>query len=162
MARNGGKNLTVVLMALFFIALAAALYMIVTKRAKYHTNVEHFADLGNTLYMNQSMEPLNALTSMNILYKLLYTANGNLVIVKTSDGTELWSTNVKEKNVRPGKVTMNHDGNLVLYDADGKIYWTSGTNRRGVGPYRMELQNNGSIAIFDSKNENLWDSAAKN
>jgi outer membrane protein assembly factor BamB len=118
---------------------------------------EHFADLGNVLYMNQSMDPLDALTSANILYKLVYKQDGNMAIVKVSTGKELWSTSIKDTtNLKPGKVVMSHDGNVIMYDADSKIYWTSSSNNKGEAPYRMELQNDGSIAVFDAKNTVLW------
>lgn len=142
--------------------LAFSLYFLyMSKLVPNPLRVESFADLGNTLYMNQSMDPFDALTSPNILYKLIYQDDGNLVIVKVSTGKQLWSTAIKEKDVKPGKATMHHDGNLILYDANSKIYWSSGSNRKGSGPYRMEMQNDGNAAIFDSKNNKIWVSNEK-
>lgn len=130
-------------------------YTIYRKQQK-QISTEHFADLGNVLYMNQSMDAFDALTSPNILYKLVYQNDGNLSIVKVSTGKEIWTTGVKEKDVKPGKAVMAHDGNLILYDANSKIYWTTGTNNKSEGPFRLELQNDGTIAIFDAKNATVW------
>lgn len=147
----------IVLLLVIVAAAAFMIHFILQKRP--NVQLEHFADLGNTLYMNQSMEAFDALTSANILYKMIYQDDGNLAIIKVSTGKELWSTKIKEKDVRPGKATMAHDGNLILYDANSKIYWTSSTNNKGSGPYRLELQNDGYASIFDSKNEKLWSTA---
>lgn len=145
------------------LALIALIPFTLNRRRRYHriwssTKIENFADLGNVLYMNQSMDPFDGLTSANVLYKLIYKGDGNLAIVKISTGKELWSTEVKDANVKPGKVVMAHDGNLIMYDANSKIYWTSSSNNKGEAPYRLELQNDGTIAIFDSKNTIIWTS----
>lgn len=142
------------------ITLAASIYFIKNKPIKIPL-LESFADLGNTLYMNQSMDPFDALTSANILYKMIYQDDGNLAIIKVSSGKQLWSTNIKEPDVKPGKATMYHDGNCILYDADSKMYWSTGSNRKGSAPYRLEMQNDGTAAIFDTKNEKIWSSLDK-
>lgn len=119
--------------------------------------LEKFADLGNSLFMNQSMSPLEALTSTNRLYKMVYTEAGEISLVRVANGKVLWSTeSVKKDETRPGKLKMHSDGNIILYDADDKIYWTSKSNMKGQAPYRMELQNNGSLAIFDGQNKKIW------
>lgn len=156
------RNNTLFMFATVFIVLitvGVTYYYIMYKRPS--VQLEAFADLGNTLYMNQSMDPFDALTSANILYKMVYQDDGNLAIVKVSTGKELWSTATKTKDVRPGKAIMSHDGNLILYDANSKIYWTSSTNNKGVGPFRLELQNDGSASIFDSRNAKQWSTSDK-
>ncbi len=162
--RSLNKNMQIpvwiVLSVLIFSAFAY-FYFAQSRTILSPTVLETFADLGNTLYMNQSMDPFDALTSPNILYKLVYQDDGNLAIVKVSTGKELWSSHIKEKDVRPGKATMHHDGNLILYDASGKLYWSTGSNRKGSAPFRLELQNDGIAAIFDSKNDKIWVSEEK-
>lgn len=152
----------VVIIMVFITVVIATGFIAIYLRSRAPTlSVEHFADLGNTLYMNQSMDPFDALTSTNVLYKMIYQDDGKLSIVKVSTGKELWSSGVSTGDVRPGKAVMSHDGNLILYDANSKIYWTTSSNHKGVAPFRLELQNDGTAAIFDSANTKLWDSTQK-
>lgn len=159
--RYSSKNIQLVIWIVFAIIILLASAYFLFHRPRITIITEKFADLGNTLYMNQSMDPFDALTSPNILYKLVYHDDGNLAIVKVSTGKELWSSSIKDKDVKPGKATMYHDGNLILYDAASKIYWSTGSNRKGTAPFRLELQNDGTAAIFDSKNEKIWVSEEK-
>lgn len=156
MARRNMSLIHLTLIVTFAVLIIGAAIVIYNKQHQTLINLEHFADLGNTLYMNQSMDPFDALTSANVLYKLIYQSDGNLAIIKVSTGKELWSTKVKDEDVRPGKVTMSHDGNLIIYDANSKIYWTSATNHKGTAPFRLELQNDGHASVFDSQNIKLW------
>jgi hypothetical protein len=49
----------------------------------------------------------------------------------------------------PYRITMQWDGNLVIYDRWGAT-WASRTQWFGRAPYRLAIQGNGDLAIYDS------------
>jgi hypothetical protein len=51
---------------------------------------------------------------------------------------------------------LQGDGNFVLYDAGGKPIFASGTN--GHSGSRLELQNDGNLVVYDPANRPLWGS----
>lgn len=55
-------------------------------------------------------------------------------------------------------VTMQHDGNLVVYatEPDGQAIWSSKTNGKGVGPYRCTMQDDGNLVLKDSRKSEHW------
>jgi hypothetical protein len=54
--------------------------------------------------------------------------NGELVI-KNAAGTSVWSTGTSNKGVKPYKLVMQNDGNLVLYDSKDIPWWASKQGR---------------------------------
>ena len=54
--------------------------------------------------------------------------NGDLVI-KNAAGTSVWSTGTSNKGVKPYKLVMQDDGNLVLYDSKDIPWWASKKGR---------------------------------
>ena len=59
-------------------------------------------------------------------------------------------------------LSMQSDGNLVLYFRSNVPIWNTQTNGKGIGPYKVIVQNNRNIILTDSKNEVLWSSNTKN
>jgi hypothetical protein len=51
-------------------------------------------------------------------------SDGNFV-VKSADGTSLWSSNTTGQGVGPYSLTMQTDGNLVLYDSKKSPIWST-------------------------------------
>ncbi|TVU35607.1 hypothetical protein EJB05_17505, partial [Eragrostis curvula] len=73
------------------------------------------------------------------------------------DKTVVWSANPKVPvNGRGSKVSLNHDGNLVLTDVNGTVTWDSKTSSgRGT---TVALLDTGNLVIKDSNSAILWES----
>jgi len=86
-----------------------------------------------------------------------------------SNGVNSISSNPYSTLVSPlltsgSQLTIQDDGNLVLYDvASRNVHWASNTsNKEGVAPYSLQLQNNGNLIIVDSQNKQFWASNTAN
>lgn len=67
----------------------------------------------------------------------------------------VWSTGTNDKGVAPRRMTMQNDGNLVLYDANNDPIWSSDTyQENGNGQYELVLQNDRNLVLY-AKNP-LW------
>lgn len=55
------------------------------------------------------------------------------------------------------RLQMQSDGNLVAYDTDNKAFWTSKTN--GHPNSRLVLQPDGNLVIYSAANKVLWHTA---
>ena len=64
----------------------------------------------------------------------------------------LWSTGTA--GTSPGRVVMQGDGNLVIYDASGAPVWAS--NTPGNGAARAVVQDDGNFVVYDSAWQPLW------
>jgi len=51
------------------------------------------------------------------------------------------------------KLTMQGDGNLVLYKEGKKPIWASNTCAKGTGPYKLVNQADGNLVLYDSSNK---------
>jgi len=59
-------------------------------------------------------------------------------------------------------LTMQNDGNLVLYSNDhfvsSNAIWSSGTHGKGHGPHHLRMQEDGNLVVYDSHNKPTWSS----
>ncbi len=53
-------------------------------------------------------------------------------------------------------LTMQSDGNLVLYDNKHVAAWSTGTYGKGKGPYRLVMQKENNLVLYDSTNTPQW------
>jgi hypothetical protein len=108
----------------------------------------------NTLYTGQS---LNASTDCYATLK----PDGNFVLIHTLNGTEIekWSSKTNTSTApKPFKLTMQTDGNLVLYDVNGHAVWASDTQNSGEARHRLIRQSDGNLVIYAKNNEPTWSS----
>ena len=68
--------------------------------------------------------------------------------------TALWAsgTNGTESS---NHVTMQTDGNLVIYNSAGTVMWQSGTGGHSGSAYTLDLQNDSNLVIY-SPTGVLW------
>lgn len=52
------------------------------------------------------------------------------------------------------RLTLEHDGNLVLYDASGTAFWSTGTG--GSGASHLEMQNDGNLVLYTATDQYVW------
>jgi hypothetical protein len=80
-------------------------------------------------------------------------ANGVLVVRDTVADRDLWTT----KALSDDWLTLQSDGNAVLYASNGKALWSTGTG--GSGDARLIIQNDGNFVLYDnSPNRARWSS----
>ena len=101
---------------------------------------------------SRQLLPDRSVRSENGQYRLVYQADGNLVLYDNGDETALWMTHTG--GTVPGQAILQPDGNFVVYDGDGAAVWVSGTSGN-PGAY-MVVQSDGNFVIFDSADQPIW------
>lgn len=94
--------------------------------------------------------PGDKIRSTDFRFELLYQGDGNLVLSAGSQA--LWHSG--SHGTSPGRVMMQHDGHLVVYNAQGEPVWASGTAGH-VGAW-LNLQNDGNLVIYSSNGQPVW------
>jgi hypothetical protein len=107
------------------------------------------------LRSGESMRPGESLTSNTGWYRFAYQGDGNLVVYvgflsRPSDA--IWQSRTNGK--RTSRLSMQSDGNLVLYD-DNKAVWHTGTHGH-PGAY-VVMQGDGNLVIYHG-NRAIWGS----
>jgi hypothetical protein len=118
-----------------------------------------FADKGNTLRNAESMSAGLFLSSGNGYYAV-FQINGNFILYKSENITPdniAWASGSNGKGVAPRHITMQNDGNLVIYDAEGHATWASGTQGKGRSPYKLVLQTDRNLVIYDGSGAAIWE-----
>jgi lipopolysaccharide export system protein LptA len=133
--------------------------------------LEPFANYRNELVTNSGNptrlvagDTLLSSDGMNIL---TYQNDGNLVLSRF-----IWSAGVTGKAA--GRVEMQGDGNLVMYDLWNRAYWSTNTDQnnrpyhqRAQGPFSLTVQNDKNIVVYwgskpNSSGRVLWSSGTNN
>ncbi|KAF0920512.1 hypothetical protein E2562_035535 [Oryza meyeriana var. granulata] len=103
------------------------------------------------------------LTSPNADFSCgFYEVGGNafsfsIWFTNSKNKTVVWSANAKSPvNGHGSKVTLKHEGNLVLTDVNGTVSWDSKTSS-GKGT-TVVLLDTGNLMIRDSTGTELWQS----
>jgi hypothetical protein len=120
--------------------------------------LHELGDKGNTLGNGATLEAGEFLTSGNGYYAV-FQVDGNLVLFKSSSlvsSNAAWASGSKGKGAAPRRLTMQADGNLVIYDANGVVTWASGTNGKGKSPYKLVLQTDRNLVIYDASGKATW------
>ncbi|OJJ15403.1 hypothetical protein BKI52_38975 [marine bacterium AO1-C] len=92
---------------------------------------------------NHALQKGEALVSNNGHYQLIYQKDGNLVLSKTADKTQLWASKTTDK--ASDKVVMQADGNLVMYEGATQV-WAS--NTAGHPNAYLTIQMDGEAIIY--------------
>ena len=93
-------------------------------------------------------------TSQDTRFHLVYQGDGNLVLYMDTGGglSALWSAESNDSN--PGVVSMQGDGNLVVYNGSMVPTWQAGTG--GYWGSVLAVQNDGNAVIYDWTGLPLW------
>ena len=78
--------------------------------------------------------------------------DGNFVIYHGEHHTSehaIWASNTSEKGHAPRRLTMQEDGNLVLYDAHNHPHWSSNTYNQGHKGHKAKMQDDGNFVVYD-------------
>ncbi|KAJ3692202.1 hypothetical protein LUZ60_012552 [Juncus effusus] len=103
----------------------------------------------NVLYTGQVLSAGNTLTQGS--YTLSMQKDCNLVLYANTNS--FWATNTAGKGSNC-YVTMQSDGNLVVYDGSKRVMWASNTNR-ATGNYVLVLQPDRNLVIYGGS---IWSS----
>lgn len=106
----------------------------------------------DTLFAGQTLRPVHQLTSADGRFRAVMQTDGN--VVGYGPQGVVWATGTGG----PGnRITMQKDGNAVLFGADNSVKWSSGT--RGTN-LRLGVNNAGSLIIVNTKDDVVWTSQA--
>jgi hypothetical protein len=101
---------------------------------------------GGTMLPGQEME------TPDRHYKLVFQADGNLVLYSETSGHALWNS------VSFGSggqyLMLQDDGNLVLYNANYQAIWNSKTNGRGGS--QLAIQTDGNLVLYNYAGKAPW------
>ncbi|MBE8970408.1 lectin [Nostocales cyanobacterium LEGE 12452] len=99
--------------------------------------------------------PGESIYSPNGAVRLTYQTNGDLVVV---DGGNFITSISKTGGSEPGIVTLQADGNLVLYNKSYQSLWASSFYCNGS---YLKVQDDGNVVIYVPNSNDrgaLWDS----
>ena len=113
---------------------------------------------GDTATASATLNPGDALTSLDGGYKAVMQTDGNFVIYNSGGGATWALQTVNAPWYGPGrKAVMQTDGNFVVYNPDGSVVWATGSNNSN-SPSKIIMQNDGNLVIYDSTGATRWSS----
>ena len=89
-------------------------------------------------------------------FRLDLQKGGNLAVIRTDGGETIWQTGTAGDGAE--YLTMQKDGNLVLYAGDGTPLWATGTD--GQGGARVVIQSDGNLVLRTDEGKSIWQSNA--
>lgn len=118
----------------------------------YTATVVNPTNLGytNAILSVGDMYPGQSLQTANRKYEFILQLDGNLVLY--SNGKPLWSSVTHGQSV--SRLSMQGDGNLVLYTANNVATWYSHTY--GNGPSSLVMQDDGNAVVYNVPGFATW------
>jgi hypothetical protein len=110
-------------------------------------------DKGNTLGNGETLNAGEFLSSGNG-YFAVFQVDGNLVLYNSERFTPdnvAWASGSYGKGNPPRHITMQADGNLVIYGANGKATWASRSYGKGRAPFKLVMQIDRNLVIYDKR-----------
>ena len=68
----------------------------------------------------------------------------------------IWNSQTVNKGAAPRRLTMQTDGNLVVYDKNNSPLWNSGTAGKGTGPFKVIMQDDGNLVVYEANGKYTW------
>ena len=134
--------------------LAILFVVLITALVAFQPQTASAGHGSNALWVGERLYPNQYLATGPHLAKM--GNNGDFVLYK--NGVGCWSTGTAGRGDYRSFITMQGDGNLVIYAYDGgPALWASGTTVFAGG--HLEIQSGtiaASLAITDSRTYNFW------
>lgn len=108
---------------------------------------------GNAMRPGETLPPGRSLTSASGAYSFTYQTDGNLVLYRNQDNHPLWDSGTARTSTRV--CIMQHDGNLVIYDAEGQVPFRSDTH--GNPGSHLVVQDDGNVVVYRPDGTPIWD-----
>ena len=115
-------------------------------------------DFGPNLNNAQTLNTGDFLSSGNGYYAVMQN-DGNFVLYVTNDwvpANARWASGTNGKGVFPTHITMQDDGNLVIYDTYMNPTWASHTEYKGTKPHVLTMQTDGNLVVYDGNGNPTW------
>lgn len=111
----------------------------------------------NTLRAGQYLIPGQCIQSENDAYRLIYQADGNLVLYQTSDGKALWATLPTDAQTCPAWrfYVQGDDGNIVVYQSEGNPVWSSNVYGQQYAGSNLVLSETGNFEVHKD-DQTIW------
>jgi hypothetical protein len=116
------------------------------------------ADNGNTLRNGDALTDAELLSSGNG-YFAVFQIDGNFILYNSENfipSNVIWASGSNGKGARPRRITMQNDGDLVIYDGEGYATWASGTYGVGTAPFKLVMQTDRNLVIYDVNGTPTW------
>ena len=106
----------------------------------------------NSLQIGSKLGLDQFISSSNGTYRFYLQGDGNLVVRNMQTSSTVWAANTHNKG--GVRLSMQSDGNLVLYTAANVAVWSSNTNGKG-GSYLI-MQNDGNAVVASAAGTTVW------
>eukprot|EP01015_Nassula_variabilis_P032726 TRINITY_DN76_c0_g1_i5.p1 TRINITY_DN76_c0_g1~~TRINITY_DN76_c0_g1_i5.p1 ORF type:complete len:335 (+),score=89.57 TRINITY_DN76_c0_g1_i5:66-1070(+) len=109
----------------------------------------------DTLKKGSSLNAGEYLQSTNGGYYAVLQTDGNFVLYISSafaPYNALFNTKTHDQGKQPHRLTLQNDGNLVLYDIDNKPLWASNT----FNGHRLTIQDDGNLVLYAEDGQVAW------
>lgn len=108
----------------------------------------------STLNQGEKLTGDQSLWSENGKYEARFQKDSNFVLYKWSGKSKkvLWASDTWKKGGT--FLTMQKDGNLVIYKSWHRPIWASNTFRKGG--VRLTMQNDGNLVMYTAKGKPVW------
>lgn len=70
----------------------------------------------------------------------------------------VWMAYIQTKQRSPWRLSMQTDGNVVVYDSANYAVWNTQTAGKGVSGHHLDMQDDGNLVLYDGSGRALWDS----
>ena len=104
-------------------------------------------------FAGRRLLPGQSITSPSGRIRLLYQADGDLVLYDDERRDLLWSNGTS--GTPPGRAILQLNGNFVVYDANGSVRWSSDTS--GNRNASLVVQDDGNLVIVSWDGRPIWD-----
>lgn len=111
-----------------------------------------FAHSASVLNSGQKITSNQYLESTNLKYRFYLQSDGNLVLRDWGTRAALWASGTQGKGGT--RLTVQSDGNIVLYTSSNKAVWAS--NTQGTGANRLVLQDDANLVLYTGAGQSVW------
>ncbi len=112
--------------------------------------------IGHVLKNGASLNPGQALKSLNNDYFAQLNEQGHLFIHQNNAQSPLWTSENNKTGFGPYRATIQNDGNFVIYDANTQPLWASDTWQKGASGHYVRLADDGNLFLYDGNNQATW------
>lgn len=101
-------------------------------------------------------------------YYAFMQGDGNFVIYLSSSfqaKNAMWATGTygpNSGNKLPFYVTLQTDGNLLVFDKRKTALWSTDTWGRGPSPHYLVMESDGNLVLYDGNGTSTWTSGSSN